>query len=90
MLKPSGVGFGNPEKGLQYGLRYHATLMKSIAEIATPFDPEDPTMLDFYMGSTFGADVMLGYRSSHYTFHILLLASQMSVHSFISMMMVWS
>ena len=63
----AGVGFGNPEKGLQYGLRYHATLMKSIAEIATPFEEDGETMLDFYVGSTFGADVMLGYRSSHYT-----------------------
>ncbi|MAA79941.1 MAG: hypothetical protein CL916_11860 [Deltaproteobacteria bacterium] len=63
----AGVGFGNPEKGLQYGLRYHATLMKSIAEIATPFEEGGETKPDFYMGSTFGADVMLGYRSSHYT-----------------------
>jgi hypothetical protein len=63
----AGFGIGNPEKGLQYGLRYHATLMKSIAEIATPFEEDGETMLDFYMGSTFGADVMLGYKSSHYT-----------------------
>jgi hypothetical protein len=63
----AGFGLGNPEKGLQYGLRYHATLMKSIAEIATPFEEDGETMLDFYMGSTFGADVMLGYKSSHYT-----------------------
>ena len=63
----AGIGLGDPEKGLQYGLRYHATLMKSVAEIATPFVEGDPTALDFYMGSTFGADVMLGYKSSHYT-----------------------
>ena len=63
----AGVGFGNPDKGLQYGLRYHATLMKSIAEIATPFEEDGETMLDFFMGSTFGVDGMLGYRTSHYT-----------------------
>ena len=63
----AGVGIGNPEKGLQYGLRYHATLMKSIAEIATPFQKGGDTLLDFYMGSTFGADIMMGYKSSHYT-----------------------
>ena len=63
----AGVGFGDPNNGLQYGLRYHATLMKSIAEIATPFEEGGETKPDFYMGSTFGADIMLGYRSSHYT-----------------------
>jgi len=63
----AGVGFGNPEKGLQYGFRYHATLMKSIAEIATPFVEGDPTKPDFYMGSTFGADLMLGYKSGFYS-----------------------
>ena len=63
----AGVGFGNPKKGIQTGFRYHATLMKSIAEIATPFEEDGETKLDFYMGSTFGADLMFGYRSSHYT-----------------------
>ena len=63
----AGFGIGNPEGGFQYGLRYHATLMKSIAEIATPFEEGGETKPDFYMGSTFGGDVMLGYKSSHYT-----------------------
>ena len=43
-------------------MRYHATLMKTIAEIATPFNKdEDPMELDFYMGSTFGLDFIMGY-----------------------------
>ena len=63
----AGVGFGDPQQGPQYGFRYHATLMKSIAEIATPFEEDGETKLDFYVGSTFGADIMFGYRSSYYT-----------------------
>ena len=34
--------------------------MKTIAEIATPFDDSDPEELDFYMGSTFGFDFIMG------------------------------
>jgi len=57
------AGFGvRVESGLEWGLRYHATLMQSIAEIATPFDPEDPEELDLFVGSTFGLDALLGYE----------------------------
>jgi len=56
------AGFGlQYDDGFEWGMRYHATLMKTIAEIATPFDKEDPTELDFYMGSTFGLDLIAGY-----------------------------
>jgi hypothetical protein len=56
------AGFGlQYDNGMEWGLRYHATLMKSIAEIATPFDSNDPEELDFYMGSTFGIDAIVGY-----------------------------
>ena len=34
--------------------------MKTIAEIATPFDDSEPEELDFYMGSTFGFDLIMG------------------------------
>ena len=57
------AGFGlQYEDGFEWGMRYHATLMKTIAEIATPFDKEDPEELDFYMGSTFGIDLIVGYE----------------------------
>ena len=79
----AGVGFGNPEKGLQYGLRYHATLMKSIAEIATPFEEGGETKPDFYMGSTFGADVMLGYKKSHYTPYVAIGFTDVSTFFYI-------
>ncbi|MEC7983516.1 MAG: hypothetical protein VX278_00045 [Myxococcota bacterium] len=64
----AGIGFGEPEEnGLQYGLRYHATLLKTVAEIATPFEEGAETMPDFYMGSTFGGDVLFGYKSNNFT-----------------------
>jgi hypothetical protein len=56
------LGFGIPyENGLEWGMRYHFTLMKTVAEIATPFDKDDPPVDDFYSGSTFGLDLMAGW-----------------------------
>ncbi len=55
------LGFGVPLKaGWSWGARYHATLMKTVAEIATPFNEEDEPANDLYMGSTFGLDLMAG------------------------------
>ena len=55
------AGFGvREDSGFEWGLRYHATLMKTIAEIATPFSSEDPEELDLFMGSTFGVDALFG------------------------------
>lgn len=60
-----GVGWVS-EGGLQLAGRYHWTLMKTIAEIAGPFDPvNDPVVLDFFSGSTFGLDLMIGQRIEH-------------------------
>ena len=57
------VGWGKPTKGpFSYGARFHATLMKTVAEIATPFEEGDEPADDFYMGSTFGLDLMAGYK----------------------------
>ena len=57
------AGFGlRADNGFEWGLRYHATLMKSIAEIATPFSPDDPEELDIFIGSTFGVDALFGTR----------------------------
>jgi len=56
------VGVGVPfDNGMQVGGRYHATLMKTVAEIATPFNEGEPAYDDFYMGSTFGVDGMFGW-----------------------------
>ncbi|MDP2313899.1 MAG: hypothetical protein Q8P41_13410 [Pseudomonadota bacterium] len=57
------VGASVPlDSGPQFGLRYHYTLMKSVAEIATPFEEGADAVLDFYSGSTFGVDAMLGWE----------------------------
>ncbi len=57
------VGGGVPlDNGLEFGVRYHFTMIKTIAEIATPFVDGDPAVDDFYSGSTFGPDVLIGYR----------------------------
>lgn len=59
----AGVGI-DYDSGFEWGLRYHATLMKSVAEIATPFVIGSPAELDFYMGSTFGVDAIVGQEMS--------------------------
>ncbi len=48
------------DNGWQTGLRFHATLMKTIGDIATAFDLDDPAYADLYLGSSFGGDWMLG------------------------------
>jgi hypothetical protein len=56
------AGVGVPfDSGFSFGARYHATLMKTIAEIATPFNSADAAVDDFYMGSTFGVDALFGW-----------------------------
>ncbi len=69
--------------GLSWSLRYHATLMKTIAEIATPFDPADTPYLDFYMGSTFGGDFMLGYKVAGVTPYVALGFTDVSTFFYI-------
>ncbi|MCA9569289.1 MAG: hypothetical protein KC656_15680 [Myxococcales bacterium] len=55
-----GVGVELGEKA-QLGGRYHFTMQKTIGEIATPFNIEDPSFEDLYLGSSFGVDAMFGY-----------------------------
>ena len=59
----AGFGAGNADLiGLQYGARFHATVMKTVAEIATPFDSNATVSYkDLYLGSTFGIDAMVGW-----------------------------
>jgi len=56
----AGIGrhFGKTDWAL--GFRYHHTLMKTVAEIATPFEEGEEAHDDFYMGSTFGLDFIIG------------------------------
>ena len=62
----AGFGVSNGD-GLQWGARYHATLMKTVAEIATPFDESAEAVDDLYIGSTFGFDLMGGWRMDRMT-----------------------
>ena len=62
------LGFGmNDKDGFQWGGRHHATLMTTIAEIATPFEEGGEAVDDFYMGSTFGVDALVGFRKDRWT-----------------------
>ena len=62
------AGLAVPTEGAaEFGVRYHATLLKTVAEIATPFVEGDPAYDDFYVGSTFGLDLMAGYRTGPVT-----------------------
>lgn len=63
-----GVGISAPDdRGFQWGGRYHFTLMRTIAEIATPFEEDAASFDDFYIGSTLGVDAMAGYRFEKWT-----------------------
>ena len=64
----AGAGYADLAEGKwQTGIRYHATLMRTVGEIATPFDIEDPAYIDLYLGSTFGLDASVGYKSGSFT-----------------------
>lgn len=63
----TGVGFGDLSGGMQYGLRYHATLMRTLGEIATPFEKDGEVFEDLYIGSTFGLDFSTGYKMDKMT-----------------------
>jgi hypothetical protein len=59
------------EGGFETSLRYHFTLMKTVAEIAGPF-AGDPVVEDLYVGSTFGLDWMGGWRIEKFVPYIAL------------------
>ena len=62
------IGAGTQlDSGLQLGGRFHTTVIKTVAEIAEPFVAGDPAYLDFYVGSTFGLDLMAGYATGEFT-----------------------
>lgn len=63
LLMSGELGVGIESGGsLQYGARVHATSLKTIGEIATPFVEGDPAVDDLYIGSTLGLDLMVGYQ----------------------------
>lgn len=55
------VGIGRSFEGFQLGARFHATSFKLVADVAKAFDERrDPAVLDLYVASTFGLDLMAG------------------------------
>jgi hypothetical protein len=48
------------KRSFQLGARYHATMLKVVGEVATPFSEDDEAFDDLYLGSTMGFDVMAG------------------------------
>jgi hypothetical protein len=59
-----GYDFDGP---LSAGLRGHATSMKIVADVASHFSPEDPDVVDLFIGHTFGVDAMVGYDTPNFT-----------------------
>ncbi len=55
----AGVGFQLGEV-VQLGARFHATSMKTVGEVATPFVEGGEPFDDLYVASTFGLDAMFG------------------------------
>jgi len=57
-----GVGIPVGESGFQLGGRMHATVHKTVGDVATAFDPKDDPVDDLFLASTFGFDLMAGYE----------------------------
>lgn len=56
------IGIGlQPTDGLQLGVRAHASLQRTIGEIATPFEEGDPVHQDLFLGSTLGISGGAGF-----------------------------
>jgi hypothetical protein len=56
----------------QVGARFHATLQKTIGEIATPFTADEPAYDDLYLASTYGADGLFGWSFGAVTPYVAL------------------
>lgn|GEM_PF-779839 len=54
-----GAGYQAHEK-VQVGLRYHATMQKTIGDTAGAFSHDDPDYDDLFVGSTMGLDLIVG------------------------------
>ena len=60
-------GVGRELAGLQVGARFHASLLKTIGDIATKLNEADEDLDDFYLASTFGLDFMVGRNYGAWT-----------------------
>lgn len=78
------LGVGFPLKaGPEVGARYHFTLMKTVAEIATPFVEGETAYNDMYVGSTFGFDAIGSWRFGHWVPYVALGFTDVSTYFWI-------
>ncbi len=62
------IGVGVPlDSGLELGVRYHHTMLKTVGEIATPFVQGDTAYDDFFLGSSLGADGVVSFHRDRLT-----------------------
>ena len=71
------------DSGWQSGLRFHATLMKTVGDIATAFDLDEPAQLDLYLGSSFGGDILVGRAWERFTPYAALGLTDVSTFFYI-------
>jgi hypothetical protein len=56
----AGAG-GTVGERLQLGARAHASLLRTVGDIATPINEGDPVYTDLFLGSTLGVQALVGY-----------------------------
>ena len=67
----AGVGFNATEK-LQLGGRLHASVQRTVGDIATPIAEEDPVFDDLFLGSTLGVQLLGGYEVKSVTPYLMV------------------
>jgi hypothetical protein len=72
-----GAPFGGDDK-LQAAVRVHATLMKTIADIATSLNPSAEPVDDLFVASTFGGDASFGYAVGMVTPYVVVGVTDVS------------
>jgi hypothetical protein len=61
------LGVGREIGTVQFGTRFHASMLKAIGDIATKLNEDDPDLVDFYLASTMGIDAMIGKKLGRWT-----------------------
>jgi hypothetical protein len=61
-----GLGLYVAKRG-QVALRGHSTLQRTLGDVATAFEPDEPTLLDLYVASSMGLDLMAGIELGQVT-----------------------
>jgi len=56
------VGVGMAIGATDLGLRFHATSQKTVGEVATPFDKNEPAVIDLFLASSMGVDLLAGWH----------------------------